>query len=304
MIASFQNSTDGLRIGHAFMGAVICLFFTACAFTQPFTNPKVKDEVLVDGPRGSVFLQRAEDGWFKTAHPLSLSPAMVAAVLRGVQVMSAPTGAATSGHVFTDDDSEFLSAQISAALSKAAKSQVVGFRVSRGTDAGNETTGGILYVQGRLLHLTFTHYRALPQQSGRAGPSPRLVPNPTGLDTRQLTFVPELALRTSRNEQPDVIDTPPLASLVIDYEELSMASGLQPTPTQSQPVRMGQSPDIHRRDQSIPAALQELPAHFPGADPSLPSIEDRLRVLKRLYDQALISEEEYRAKREQLLDRF
>lgn len=304
MLASVQNSQDRLPTGPAFVGAVICLLFTACAFTQPFTKSTVKHEVLVDGPRGTVFLQRAEDGWFKTAHPLSLSPAMVTAVLRGVQVMSASTGEVTVGQVFTDEDSEFLSTQISAALSKAAKSQVVGFRVRHGTDAGNETTGGILYVQGRLLHLTFTHYRAQQEQSGQAGSSPRLVPNPMGLDTRQLTFIPELAQRTSRNEQPDVIETPPLASLVIDYEELAIASGLQPTPTQSQPVRMGQSPDMPRRDQSIPAVVQEAPARSSATDPALPSIEDRLRVLKRLYDQALISEEEYRTKRGQLLDRF
>lgn len=301
MMASVQNSKRGPRALPRLVGLMSCLFFTACAFTQPFTKPKVKDEVLVDGPRGSVFLQRAEDGWFKTAHPLSLSPAMVAAVLRGVQVVPTPIGEATVGQVFTDEDSEFLSTQISAALSKAAKSQVVGFRVRRGTDAGTETTGGILYIQGRLLHLTFTHYRAQQEQSGT---SPRLVPNPARLDTRQLTFIPETAQRSSRNEQPDVISTPALASVVVDYEELLTASGLQPTPAQSQPVRMDQSQDIQRRDQTILAVPQESPAHSPGADSTPSSIEGRLRVLKRLYDQGLITEDDYRVKKQQLLEKF
>ncbi|NOU08707.1 MAG: SHOCT domain-containing protein [Nitrospira sp.] len=34
------------------------------------------------------------------------------------------------------------------------------------------------------------------------------------------------------------------------------------------------------------------------------SIEDRLRALKQLHAQGLITEEEYRAKKQQILDRF
>lgn len=304
MIDSFQNSKAGSRIGLALIGGAMGLLLTACAFAQPFTQSKVKDEVLAEGPRGAVFLQKAQDGWFKTAHPLSLSPAMVALVLQGVHLKSTHTGNVADGPVFSDDDTEFLSALMSAALSKAGKSQVVGFRVNRAAGAGSETTGGILYVQGRLLHLTFTHYRAQQEQSGQAGLSPRLIPNPMGLDTHQLTFIPESAKRSSRHEQPDVISTPSLASLVIDYEELAMASGLQPTPTQPQPVRLDQSPDIQRRDQSNAPGLQESPAHSPGTDTTIPFVEDRLRVLKRLHDQGLITEEDYRVKKQQLLDQF
>jgi hypothetical protein len=109
---------------------------------------------------------------------------------------------------------------MSTALSKAATRQVVGFRVHHEMDAGGGTTDGILYVQGRLLHLTFTHYRAQGEQLNRDGASGRIVPNPTGLDTRQLSFVPASARRSSRNEQPDITETLPLASLVIDYATL------------------------------------------------------------------------------------
>ena len=232
MIASFQSSKGRSRMSLPLIGLMICLFCTACAFTQSFTQSKVKDEALVDSPRGTVFLQKADDDWFKTAHPLSVTPAMMASVLRGVQVKVLLAGAAEVGPVFSDEDTEFLSTLISIALSKAAKRQVVGFRVRHSTDTGNETTGGILYVQGRLLHLTFTHYRAYQERSSQASPSPRLVSNPMGLETGQLTFIPETVQRSSRHEQPDVINTPSLASLVIDYEELLTASGLQPTVAQ------------------------------------------------------------------------
>ena len=43
------------------------------------------------------------------------------------------------------------------------------------------------------------------------------------------------------------------------------------------------------------------PSVQPGPPPSL---EERLAVLKRLHEQGLITEEEYRAKKQQLLDRL
>ena len=105
-------------------------------------------------------LQSVEDSWFKTAHPLFVSPVLLTHMLRGVQVQVLPDDKTTAVRVFSDEDTEFLSPLISTALSKAAKDQLVGFRVSRGTDAESDTTGGVLYVQGRLLHLALTHYRA------------------------------------------------------------------------------------------------------------------------------------------------
>jgi hypothetical protein len=205
-----------LQLNVSILLAVMCLVISACTLTKA----KVVDNVLVESPRGTVFLQSAADGWFRTAHPLSLHPAFLASIFQGVQVKTAPTGRTEGDPVFSNEETKFLSAQMSTALSKAATRQVVGFRVHHEMDAGGGTTGGILYVQGRLLHLTFTHYRAQGEQLNRDSASGRIVQNPTGLDTRHLSFVPESARRSSRNEQPDIIKTLPLASLVIDYAML------------------------------------------------------------------------------------
>jgi hypothetical protein len=51
-------------------------------------------------------------------------------------------------------------------------------------------------------------------------------------------------------------------------------------------------------------AMHPSPAPSSGNDPSPISIEDRLRVLKRLHAQGLITDEDYRAKKQQLLERF
>jgi hypothetical protein len=172
-----------------------------------------------------------------------------------VQVQTLPADKATAVRVFSDEDTEFLSPLMSAALSKATKSQLIGFRVIHGTDAGSETTGGVLYVQGRLLHLTFTHYRA---QAGRADlggkPGPPL-PNPMGLDQRQIGFIPETARRSSLNEQPDVMNTLPLAALVIDYQLLSTGSEPQSTPVQPHPLHPDHTLVTPQRAQpTIPAS--------------------------------------------------
>jgi hypothetical protein len=215
------------------VAALVGMFASACAFPRSTGD----EAILAESPRGAVFLQRAEDGWFRTVHPLTLNPGVLTAVLRGARVQAAPTDAATGSRVFSDDDTEFLVPMMQTALSKATRSQVVGFRVVHDTQAGQETTGGILYVQGRLLHLTLTHYRAQGKQSSLDGMPDRIVPNPTGLDTRQLSFVPESARRSSRHEQPDVTAATPLASLVLDYESLITDVDHQSVPGPTRPLR-------------------------------------------------------------------
>lgn len=221
---------DRLKV-FGLLGALY-LLTGACASAKP----KAVEQVLLENQHGAVFLQKAEDGWFRTAHPFDLSPEVLTTVFQGVGVLASPTDRTTEDRVFSDDDTQFLSTLISDALSKATKGQVVGFRVVHDMGSRQETTGGILYVQGRLLHLTLTHYRAYREHSEQTGLSGRLHPNPTGLDKHQIVFTPELAKRSSRNEQPDVVSLPPLASLVLDYEALIAGSSLSPTSVRSGPI--------------------------------------------------------------------
>jgi hypothetical protein len=194
------------------------------------------DTIFADGPRGAVYLQSVEDSWFKAAHPLFMSPLLLTHVFRGVQVQVLPDDTTTAMRVFSDEDAEFLSPLISTALSKAMKGQLVGFRVLRGTDAGSETTSGVLYVQGRLLHLALTHYRASIERGDSGAKLDRPSRNPRGVEPSQLGFIPEAARRSSLNEQPDLLNPPPLATLVIDYELLARGLEPQSTPGQSQPL--------------------------------------------------------------------
>lgn len=224
--------------------SALCLFVSACAFTRP-----AEDTVFADGPRGAVLLQHVEDSWFKTAHPVSVNPRLLTHVLRGVQVQVLPNDQTTAVQVFSEDETAFLSPLISTALSQATKNQLVAFRVTQGTDPGGTMTGGLLFTRGRLLHLWLTHYRA-PSRSRDAGATQdQQARHPQGLAPRQLRFVPEAAQQSSRNYQPDVIDPPPLATLVIDYKELaaqvhlpSETTPAQPLPTETQVTGSGHGP--------------------------------------------------------------
>ena len=217
MASAFHHPAKSIRLSIPALAGALCLLASACSTT----SPKVEETILVDGPRGSVYLQTVEESWFKSAHPLSLSPGLLTHVFRGIQVQVLPADKTTARRVFSDEDTEFLSPLMSTALSKATKGQLVGFRVHHGTDAGSDSNAGFLYVQGRLLHLALTHYRANAGRLDR-GPKPDpQFPNPRGLEQGQIGFIPEDARRSSLNEQPGLVNPPPLATVVIDYELLA-----------------------------------------------------------------------------------
>lgn len=265
----------------------------ACALT----NAKVVDHVLVETPRGAVFLEKAEDGWFRTAHPFDLSSEVLATVFRGVYVQQPLTDPVLGDRVFSDDDTEFLSSVMSTALSKATNHQVVGFRVVHDRDGRHETTGGILYIQGRLLHLTLTYFRARPDRAEPDGRSQKLNPNPMGLDQKQITFSPEAARRSSRHEQPDVTATRPLASLVLDYEAL-IAEAALPTPSiRAHPIRADKGSVFHQildpafpmeessashEKQTLPHdAIQTIQTPSPEKESELEALKEEVRTLQR-----------------------
>jgi hypothetical protein len=269
-----------LRLSLAALAGALCLCVSACA-----TSPKVVDTIFADGPRGAVYLQSVEDSWFKAAHPLFMSPLLLTHVFRGVQVQVLPNDTTTAMRVFSDEDAEFLSPLISTALSKAMKGQLVGFRVLRGTDAGSETTSGVLYVQGRLLHLALTHYRASIERGDSGAKLDRPSRNPRGLEPGQIGFVPETARRSSLNEQPDLLNPPPLATLVIDYGLL--ATGVEPsssTPGQAQPL-FSDSPAVMSQD--APPSMQSADGAVMSHETQVAQTEE-MRAVKALVMQQTV----------------
>ena len=245
-----------IRVGVPFLASVVCMLISACA-----TSHTVEDTVFADGPRGTVSLQRVEDSWFTTAHPVSVSPLLLTHVLRGVQVQPASDDQATAVRVFSDEETAFLSPLMSTALSKATKSQLVAFRVAHNAGPNSEMTGGLLFTRGRLLHLWLTHYRANGARTDSGATLDRQARNPQGLEPRQLRFFPETVQWSSRNQQPDVINPPPLATLLIDYMMLVTALNLPSEAVPSQPLS-GDGPPRNQTDtQSVRLGHDRPPSH-------------------------------------------
>lgn len=224
-------------------------------------------------------------------HPFSLSPEDWKSILTELHVQRQAEGllVPVPGPVvpaFTEEEVSYLSVTLSKAFAQAQPHEWVVFGLSRATPQGlTELTTGGGYVEGPSLHIVLANYRKAVSMPGTrqllwerplrpdAGPAYDLVAGNHQTIVRDSGFVSSL-LSSAPSE------------LTIAYQALLLgepvaASGSQETSTMNQsPVR---SPRI------VPSPL---------------SIEERLQVLKRLQAQGLITEEEYRAKKQQLLDRF
>lgn len=114
---------------------VLCLLVGACN-----TSHRIDDRIVADGPRGSVSIQSVDAASFKTAHPVSVSPQLLSHILLGTQSLS--DNVTTRSHVFSDEETSFLSPLISKALSTAINNQLVTFRVLRGKRSRQEALRG------------------------------------------------------------------------------------------------------------------------------------------------------------------
>ena len=225
-------------------------------------------------------------------HPFVLSPEDWKSILTELHVqrqaeglfVSEPQGPVMSA--FTEEEITYLSETLSKAFAQAQPNEWVVFGLSRAGSQGltKLTTGG-WYVDGPSLHVVLANYRKAVTMSG----------------TRQLLW--ERPLRPEAGSSYDLVAgnyqtilresgsalnflTSSPSELAIAYQSLLLG----------EPVAASVSQETSSVDQS--------PARSPKIVPPPLSIEERLQVLKGLQTQGLITEEEYRAKKQQLLDRF
>ncbi len=172
----------------------------ANSFLVACTSAPQSEVAVHVSQRGAVYLRELPDRSVKATQPLSLEPAIINRVLRGLQVREQPrllqtllSGTPQTIPVFSDDEADFLAPLITIALSKAAPQQQVEFRVLQPSPSGAETTGGTLYASGRFLYVSLTHYRYNPARLSPDSKPGRHLPDPTELGSRQVLFIPEIA---------------------------------------------------------------------------------------------------------------
>ena len=179
---------------------------------------------------------------------------------------------------FTKEDIAYLSMTLSKAFTQAQPTEWVVFGLSYQTPQGlTEITTGGAYVEGSSVHIVLANFRKVVSMPG----------------TRQLLW-----------ERPLRPDAGPAYDLVAGNHQTVVRdpnAGFNPFASAPAEVRIAYQTLLLREPPAASVTPETLAVNPP---PAPMSIEDRLRVLKRLHAQGLITDEDYRAKKQQLLERF
>lgn len=174
---------------------------------------------------------------------------------------------------FSDEDVRYLGASLSRAFQDATGQEQIVFALARPSESGaTQVTSGAWFVKAGRIHLRLANCRVavtLPSIRRQIWKDPLFAQAGTFYE-----LVPgdHQALVTTPSDGGSLFRPDP-AELVID--------------------------DAGRREEAVPTAPEGT-----STLPSASSLEERLGVLKRLREQGLITEEDYRLKKQQLLDRL
>lgn len=245
--------------------------------------------------------QRPE-GVTRFSHPLRLSPAEWARILSSVRIQSRkdsfiftpakepPTEA------FAPEEIAYLSRTLSETFAKTAPEQRVVFGLSRVLPSGvNEVTTGGLFVVGARLHLVLANYR---HSVTKPGVREQLWNEP-------LRSVSAPFYDVAQGDYQSVVQEKGMFSgllrgagpeIALEYQALLNARTSAPSPAVAPALPAAASP---------PGAAVEKPSPPPETSKiPIATVEEHLLTLKRLRELDLITEDEYRQKKKEILDRF
>jgi len=213
-------------------------------------------------------------------HPLVLQRQEWESLLRRVKVRSVHRpllGAAYQGDTepaFTDEEVGYLGEALQRAFEQVSLQEQVVFALARPSQAGlDQVTSGAWFAEEGGIHLRLANCRVavtMPSIRKQIWRDPLFAQAGAFYE-----FVPgdgQSLTRSSRDGRNPFRSDPD--ELVIEYQ---LATGARPDPVSSEP------------------SAQPVPPR---------SLEEQLSLLKRLREQGLITEDDYRAKKQQLLDRL
>jgi hypothetical protein len=244
-----------------------------------------------EGPDRFVRLQGLSPGLQRDrianfSHPVTLRPEEWRIILSNLRVQrqgepvvlfTLPKGPISDA--WLPDEVDYLSRTLSLAFAQAQPTEWVVFGLSRpgALDVSEIATGG-WFVEGAHLHLLLANYRYAV-----TAPNIRELAweNPLSSQVNLYELAPGNHQTVIQNKEDGLLRATG-SEISIAYQPLLRA---EPLSTSASPE--GSSSLLFPQSQSEPLSLEE-----------------RLKVLKRLRDQGLITEEEYRSKRSRLLERL
>ncbi|TAL12782.1 MAG: SHOCT domain-containing protein [Nitrospirae bacterium] len=241
-----------------------------------------------------VRLEGRTEGAGRFAHPVALSPADWMRILAGIRIqprkdsilftraLEPPTEA------FAPDEIAYLGRALSETFARAKPDEWVVFGMSRVLPSGlNEVTTGGWFAEETRLHLLLANYR---HGTTKTAVRERLWNEP-------LRAVAAPFYEVVQDERQTVVKGTGLLSM--------LSSGAGPEIVIEYRALLGAPPPAAR-----PAAVEKaMPGEKVAPAPDagrLPggAVEERLRMLKRLREQNLITDEEYREKKKEILGSF
>jgi hypothetical protein len=268
MTSSSLNQAHRPPYKPTFFLALLCVFSAACSTTDQ------NHKIIFEDQRGAVSLRTMPDESIHANHPISLEPALIAQVLRGMAVQyqerglqSLLAGSWAPVPVFSEDQIQFLAPLIAEGLRTAAPDQRIEYR-ALATQEGSflassttETTAGSLYAYGRQLYITLSLYRSSPTRTNvNIGDTPyrSRPPDSSGLKNHIVLFTPSTAQRSDAFDAPER-EKPTDRFLAVDYELLQRAPAVSTDRTRDREAPAGAGA-AEAPSQSTEALAQEVEA--------------------------------------------
>lgn len=258
--------------------AMLCVVGTACSTTAP------TGKILFEDPHGSVSLQTISDPSIQASHPINLEPALLAQLLRGLELHDEGLGhehvkglqyiivgaAATTYPLFSEDQVQFLAPLLAEGLRTATPNESIEYRVVTTHEVSNrfqspttETTAGSLYAYGRQLYVILSQYRYNPiltNLSVRDSSGRQLTVDYSGLKYRTLRFTPKAALRAD-SPNPQTMEKPTDRFVAVDYQLLQHASPAAAT-TEHTALQIGRAAPTSAASSQTTEALAQREAEI------------------------------------------
>ena len=227
---------------------------------------------------------------FKFAHPMVLSETDWGRLLSGVYIqeqkklLSLGTAQPAPSLVFDEDERRYLAKHLAEGFRQAKPDEWVVFYLRHPREPGlMEIDSGGLFVEDGHIHLVMANYHQpismfFIQRQIEDDPL-----RPAGDSFYDVIPKPHQTVQTVRRRDPLQSLFKPVSELIIDYRAV-----LDHTP-----------------DPSLTKGTFPLDTEIGGGtERERSGLEERLRILNRLREQGLITEEEFRSKRERLLERL
>jgi hypothetical protein len=297
-----MSHTPITNAGSPLVGGLLCLCIgliqAATAASKAQEIWKAPDEFVLLAPQDAV----EGDTPPLNDQPIVLDSGPLAAALVKLRVHEGKDPTETVA-VFGSDAARRLAAPLSEALSRAAADQDVLFAVDMAQKAAtfgsnSVSVAGRAFYRSQHLHLIIgeLHVSTVPAEYknypiGYPKIDRRLHPHQTGERLKETRYNPAAHFDTSDNVRLFVQGGKERSDwLVLDVDALAGAQIQAPAASTTAPAPTGGNPERSSADTATPAGST--------------SIEERLLRLKHLRDRDLISDEEYRHIRNEILNQL